>query len=188
MNGFNLLRGCLAVIGRIPNWEQFFTLTKPALRFTFLVQLCVLPAFCIIASAAIDGRSELLKMEASDVNIPAIAIIGLIYLLSFSAVAYILCMVFDRQDRLRAWVIVRHWCVHFLAWFAALAFGLFKLGIFPLPAAYGVLFAAYMGLLFIDIRIAQRVAGFDLGGATLAACLISITGLSLLLTGVSYFV
>jgi len=45
-----------------------------------------------------------------------------------------------------------------------------------------------MGLLFIDIRIAQRVAGFDLGGATLAACLISITGLSLLLTGVSYFV
>jgi hypothetical protein len=178
----------MAVIGRIPNWDRFFDLSKPALKLTFFIQLLVLPAFYIIASSAIAGRSELLKMEAIPVNIPAIAIIGLVYLLSFSAVAYILTMIFDRQDRLRAWVIIRHWCVFFLAWIAALGFGLFKAGIFPLPAAYGVLFAAYMGLLFIDIRIAQRVAGFDLGGATLAGCLISITGLSLLLTGVSYFV
>jgi len=188
MNSIKLIKGCLAVIGRIPNWEQFFDLSKPALRFSFFLQICILPAFFIIASVAIDGRSALLKMEATPVNLPAIAIIGLVYLMSFSAVAYILCMIFDRQDRLRAWVIVRHWCVFFLAWIAALGFGLFKLGIFPLAAAYGVLFAAYMGLLFIDIRIAQRVAGFDLGGATLAGCLISITGLSLLLTGVSYFV
>lgn len=177
----------MAVIGRIPNWEQFFDLSKPALRLTFFAQIFILPAFYIIASSAIAGRSELLKMEAGPVNVAAIAIIGLLYLMSFSAVAYILAMVFDRQDRFRAWVIVRHWCVFLLAWLSALGFGLFTLGILPLPAAYGILFAAYMGLLFIDIRIAQRVVGFDWGGSTLAGCLISISGLSLLLTGVSYF-
>lgn len=187
MKPLTLISGCLAVIGRIPNWERFFDLSKSALRLTFLAQILILPAFYIIANSAVKGRSELLKIEAGSVSVPAIAIIGLVYLLNFSAVAYIIAMVFDRQDRFRAWVIVRHWCVFLLAWLAALGFGLFTLGVLPLTAAYGILFAAYMGLLFIDIRIAQRVVGFDWGGATLAGCLISITGLSLLLTGVSYF-
>jgi hypothetical protein len=97
-------------------------------------------------------------------------------------------MIFERQDRFRPWVIVRHWSAFFLAWISAAAFGLYLAGIFPFMAANGVFFAAYMGLLFVDVRLAKRIVGFDWGGAILTGCVIAVTGMSLLLTGVSYFV
>lgn len=188
MNPFARFIGCVAVIGRLPKWESYFDLSKNALRWCFLTQILVLPAIYLIARQASQGRAEMLGTEASEINAAVVGIIGLVYLFSFSAVAYILTMVFDRQDRLRPWIIVRHWCVFFLAWIAALGFALFSFGLLPLAAAYGVLFAAYMGLLFVDIRLAQRIVGFDLGGAVLAGCLISVTAISLLLTSLSQFI
>ncbi len=185
MNPLKLFIGCMAAVGRIPNWERFFDLSKSALRVSFMSQIFILPAFYFIASTATQARADALGIEAELANMAVIAIIGLVYLLSFSAVAYILTMVFERQDRLRPWVIVRHWCVFFLAWIAAVGFGLFVLGILPLAAAYGVVFAGFMGSLVIDIRLAKRIIGFDWGGAILTACLISVTGMSLLLTGIS---
>lgn len=187
MNPFTRLKGCMAVVGRLPNWERYFDLTKPALRFSFILQFLILPAFYYVASTANKARAEALGEIATGPSLAIVGIIGIVYLLSFSAVAYILTMVFDHQDRLRPWVIIRHWSTFFLAWIAAAGFGLFTLGILPLAAAYGVVFAAFMGSLFVDIRLAQRVVGFDWGAAMLTACLISITGLSLLLTGVSQF-
>lgn len=185
MSPLKRLIGCMAVVGRLAEWERFFDLSKPALRLSFVLQLLILPAFYFVALAANKARALALGEAPVAPQIAVIVIIGLVYLLSFSAVAYILTMVFDRQDRLRPWVIVRHWCVFFLAWIAAAGFGLFSLGLLPLAAAYGIVFAAFMGSLIVDIRLAQRVVGFDWGAAILTACLISITGMSLLLTGVS---
>lgn len=187
MRPLSYLIGVMAAIGRLPNWERYFDLSRPGLRNSFLAQIFVLPAIYLIAEISTTGRAEMLGVEAPAVRLAPVIIISLIYLLSFSAVAYILAMVFDKQDRFRPWAIVRHWCVFFLAIFVLLAFALFKINLLPLSAAYGVSFAAYIGLLFIDIRLAQRIAGFDWGGATLAACLITVTGLSLLLTGVAQF-
>lgn len=187
MNPLNRLLGCMAAVGRLADWERFFDLSKPALRLSFFLQIMILPAFYFVALTANKARTLSLGESPEDPKLAVIAIIGFVYLLSFSAVAYILAMVFDRQDRLRPWIIVRHWCVFFLAWIAAAGFGLFSLGLLPLAAAYGIVFAAFMGSLVIDIRLAQRVVGFDWGAAILTACLISITGMSLLLTGVSQF-
>jgi hypothetical protein len=184
---FSYLKGCFAVVGRIPNWEQFFDLSPKALRLSFIAQFFILPAFYGVALAVRRGRLDALG-EAGPINAAAIGVIGLIFLLSFSAVAYILTMVFDKQDRLRPWVIVRHWSLFFLAWISAAAFGLYILGLFPFMAANGVFFAAYMGLLFIDVRLAKRIVGFDWPGAILTGCIIAVTGMALLLTGVSYFI
>jgi len=185
---FQRVLGCGAVIGRQDNWEQFFDLSKPALKFSFVLQFLTLPAFYLTAKLSSIARATALEQTALEIALTPVIIIGLIYLLSFSAVAYILALVFDRQDRLRPWIIVRHWCIFLLAWLCTASFWLFTLGVLPLAGAYGVTFAAYMGLLIIDIRLAQRIVGFDLGAAVLTGCLISITGLSLLLTSLSQFV
>jgi len=187
MRQFSYLVGVMAAIGRLLNWEKYFDLSRRGLKGSFISQILTLPGLYLIAKLASEGRAELLGTEAAPIQIPAVGLIGLIYLMSFSAVAYILTMVFDKQDRFRPWTIVRHWCVFFLVWIVVFGFLLFEINFIPLSAAYGVAFAAYLGLLFIDIRLAQRIAGFDWGGATLAACLITVTGLSLLLTGVSQF-
>ena len=175
----------MAVVGRLANWEQFFDLSKPALRLSFVLQILVLPAFYFVAMTANRAQAVALGESPEDPKLSVIAIIGIVYLLSFSAVAYILTMVFDCQDRLRPWIIVRHWCVFFLAWIAAAGFGLFSLGLLPLAAAYGIVFAAFMGSLIVDIRLVQRIVGFNWNVAILTACLISVAGMSLLLTGLS---
>ena len=187
MRHMSYLIGVMAAIGRLPNWERYFDLSRTGLRNSFITQILVVPAIYLIAEISSTGRAEVLGVEVPALRLAPVIIISLVYLLSFSAVAYILSMVFDKQDRFRPWAIVRHWCVFFLALVVLLAFALFKIDFLPLPAAYGVAFAAYIGLLFIDIRLAQRIGEFDWGGATLAACLITVTGLSLLLTGVSQF-
>lgn len=187
MNPLSTLIGVMAAVGRLPNWERYFDLSRRGLKLSFLSQILALPGLYIVAKISSYGRAEILGHEAPIIQVPTVALIGLIYLMSFSAVAYILAMVFDHQDRFRAWTIVRHWCVFWLIWLAVLGFVLFYVNILPLSAAYGVTFAAYLGCLFIDIRLAQRIGGFDWGGATLAACLITVTGLSLLLTGVAQF-
>ena len=50
--------------------------------------------------------------------------------------------------------------------------------------ANGVLLAVYLGLLPIDIRIAQRVVGFPLGTAILVGCVVVSTSMLVLLTGI----
>ena len=157
MRQFLYLIGVMAAIGRLPNWEQYFDLSRRGLKYSFTSQICILPAFYFIAQIASEGRAELLGVTAPAIGLAPVIIISLVYLLSFSAVAYILSMVFEKQDRFRAWTIVRHWCVVFLVGFVFLAFLSFKIKLIPLPAAYGVAFAAYIGLLFIDIRLAQRI-------------------------------
>ncbi len=185
---WNRFKGCLAAIGQSRRWEDEFNLSRAGLQASFIAQFFTLPAIYYIASVATKARAEALGQPVPNINGWAIVIIGLIYLMSFSAVAYILTMVFDKQDRLRPWVIIRHWFVFFMSWVGAGGFALYVIDMLPLAGAYGIVFAMYMGLLFVDIRLSQRIVGYDLGGAVLAACLIAITGLSVLSASVSQLI
>ena len=70
-----------------------------------------------------------------------------------------------------------------MAWVVAAFFGLHEAGLLPFNLAYGIAFAAYMGLLAIDIRLLYKVAEFKLGGAILLGCLIIAVSLTLVMLG-----
>lgn len=112
-----------------------------------------------------------------------ILITGL-YLLSFSLLALCVVMLFDKQDRFRPWVITRHWAVFYLSLTTALCFGLYLIGLLPFMAANGIAFAAYIGLLAIDIRLIQKVVGMNWGMAILMGCTIIAAGLTLLMLSI----
>lgn len=90
-------------------------------------------------------------------------------------------MLFDKQDRFRPWVITRHWAVFLLSLTTAFFFGLNLTGFLPFMAASGIAFAAYIGLLAIDIRLIQKVVGMNWGTAILIGCTIIAAGLTLLM-------
>jgi len=94
-------------------------------------------------------------------------------------------MVFDKQDRFRAWVIVRHWSVFFTVFFVALLFGLYLYAGLPFAIVNMVALVAYLGVLAIDIRLAGKIAGFEWGGAVLTGCIIHGMSLTVIVAGVA---
>ena len=64
-------------------------------------------------------------------------------------------------------------------------FALVSLGLLPFILANGVLFAAYLGLLAADIRLAQKVAGFNWGLAILVGCVIVAVGMTFVQIAIS---
>ncbi len=187
MNLPRLLSGCLAALGKREDWEIFFDLSRKGLQQSFIALLLSLPFYYVCAAAVQMHRAKILE-ETSSLPAAAFFIVLLLYALMFLLVAYILCLVFDRQDRFRPWVIVRHWAVFFSALLAAAFFGLYMAGIVPFMIANIAAFTIYMGTLFIDIRLAKKIAGFDWGAAILTACIITAMGLMMILMGVSQYV
>lgn len=186
MQSMNVLKsflGLFAVIGNWPNWESYFDLSRKGFKRSFAVLILALPAYYIFISAIYEQGARLQNIERGAVPLGAFIIITSVFLLSFSVGAYLITMVADKQDRFRPWVITRHWAVFFLAWVVALFFGLNTLGFIPFNLAYGIAFAAYMGLLAIDIRLLYKVAQFRLGSAILLGCLIIATSLTLVQLG-----
>lgn len=159
-----------ALLGKAPNnrWEQDFDLSPPALPRSFLALAAYIPLGFVVAMAIV-------KYNDNTVSVPytAIAITLGLVALTFPLIAYILCMVFDKMDRFRPWVIVRNWTILFALVVIALGYGLFLLGILPFFVAYVILLGVYLSTLAIDIRLAWRIAGFDWIGAVFAGVLIS---------------
>jgi len=186
MNLPRLLNGCKAALGRAENWDSYFDLSRKGLQQSFLALLLSLPFYYVCAAAVQSERAKILG-EASALPAAAFFIVLLLYALMFSLCAYILCLVFDRQDRFRPWVITRHWSIFFAALLAALFFGFYMAGIIPFAIANIVAFIIYMGTLVIDIRLAKKIAGFDWGAAILAACIITAMGLMMILMGISQY-
>jgi len=183
MNLVKSFLGLFAVIGNWPNWEGYFDLSRRGLKLSFLVLMLALPAYYIFISAIYERRTDVLNIEQAAVPLPPFIIITSVFLLSFSAGAYLITMVTEKQDRFRPWVITRHWAVFFLAWVVAAFFGLNAAGLMPFNVASGIAFAAYMGLLAIDIRLLQKVVGFKYGSAILLGCLIIAVSLTLVQLG-----
>ena len=183
MNIIASLSGAVkALMGRSDSSDHF-DLTRKGLQQSFVALLLTIPAFYLIAHAVQLQRAKMLETAVSAVPLAPFAIILMLYLLCFSAVAYIFAMIFDKQDRFRPWVITRHWSVFWLVLIVAAIFGLHLIGIVPFAAANYIALIGFLGILLIDMRLAQTIIPFQLGAAILIGCTINAMGLVVILLG-----
>lgn len=183
MNIIAAFSGCLKALAGRADWVDHFDLTRKGLQQSFIALLLTIPAFYLIAHAVQVERAKMLEAAISAVPLAPFAIILLLYLLTFSAVAYIFAMVFDKQDRFRPWVITRHWSVFWLVLIVAGVFGLNLFGMMPFAIANYIALGAFLSILLIDIRLAQTIIPFPMGSAILIGCTINAMGLVVILLG-----
>lgn len=172
------LLGVFAVLGNWPNWEVYFDLSRRGLKASFGgLTASLMPLWLVVLGV----QTERARWADSDVILPGVlpfVLVAGLWLFAFPALAYLIGMIFEKMDRARPWVITRNWTVFALVGIAGLMFGLVGLGILPFMVANGVAFAAYLGLLAADIRLAQKVAEFSWGMATLMGCIIVAVSLT----------
>lgn len=174
------------------NWSNFFDLSENGFRQSFLTIPISLPFFYICAAAIHKQRLEILQQNPDfEGQLPGLippiffVLVFLFYGISFFAVAYFLGKAFQKDDSLKSWVIVRHWTFFFLALMAGAVFGLSYMGLVSFAAILPIAFILYLGTLAVDIRLAQKIAGFEWGAAILAGCMITALGLMVVLIGVT---
>ncbi len=185
MNLSGYLTGTIKALGVQSDWAKNFNLSKMGLKESFIAVGLTLVFYYICALAVQTQRAIMIGAEAPmAIPLSAFWLILLLYALSFVGCVYLFTQVFDKQDRFRAWVIVRHWTVFFMSFLAALSLGLFVLGFLPFSWAITGVFALYLATLIVDIRLAQKIGGFDWGAAILVGCVIHAIGLAFILTGV----
>ena len=177
--------GVFAVLGTWPKWESYFDLSRKGQKISFIVlALSLAPLWLVVYGI----QSERARIAGSELSLPGvlpfILIVGL-WLFSFPALAYLVGMLFEKMDRVRVWTITRNWTVFALSLLVGAVFGLVSLGVLPFVVANGVLFAAYLGLLAADIRLGQKVVGFNWGAAILIGCLIVAIGLTFVQLAIS---
>jgi len=187
MNLAAYFSGSLKALGRGDGWETDFDLSKKGFSQSFAALFLTLPCYYVCGLAVAKQRAALTGAEiAATIPLLPFVIIFTLYAFAFSVCAYLIAMVFDKQDRFRAWVIVRHWTVFFAVLLAAVFMGLTLIGL-PFVIANFAAFALYMSTLVIDIRYAQKIAGFEWGAAVLTGCILTAMGFTILLTGVAQF-
>ncbi len=167
MNLVRIFNGVVNALGDKP-WEDGFDLTPRGLPRSFIAVAAYIPLGLIAARAAVKYNDNTATMPYG----PILMTLGLIAL-TFPLMAYVLCMLFDKMDRFRPWVIVRNWAVLFAYAIIAAALGLYLLGVLPFFPAYVIALTLYITTLAIDVRLAWRVGGFDWVGAVFAGILIS---------------
>lgn len=183
MNPTASLFGAVKALAGKADWPDYFDLSRKGVQQSFIALLLSLPACYFIAYAVQVERAKLFEADLSGIPLtPFVIILGL-YLLTFSACAYIFTMLLDRQDRFRPWVITRHWSVFWLALCVAGLFGLYLLGALPFALVNYIALAAFLGILLIDIRLGQTIIPFKMGTAILIACVINAMGLVVVLLG-----
>ena len=183
MNIIAALNGSIKALAGRADWVDHFDLTRKGLQQSFIALLLTIPAFYLIAHATQIERAKMVEEAIAAVPLAPFAIILLLYLLCFSAAAYIFAMVFDKQDRFRPWVIMRHWSVFWLVLIVAGIFGLYLLGVLPFAVVNYIALAGFMSILLIDIRLAQTIVPFPMGSAILIGCAINAMGLVVILLG-----
>ncbi|MGB0906352.1 MAG: hypothetical protein ACPGVT_02570 [Maricaulaceae bacterium] len=183
MNLARYLSGCARAIGRQDDWHEYLNLTRRGLQESFLALALTLPGY-YVGMLAVVTHNATEDAAAAMLPLSVFAAIVIVYMLTFSASAYILAMIFDRQDRFKPWVIIRHWAVFFGVFLAAIFFGLNLMGVVPYALALGVAFMVFIGSLVVDIRLAQKIVGFDWMGAIYTGCIIAAMGISVIGTGV----
>lgn len=179
----NTLYGIFGAVGRWSDWRRFFDLSKAGLiRSCFALLLCF-PALWLVMVGLETERAVRAGTDVPDFSLlPFILIIGL-WLLSFTLTSGLVALLMNRTDHMSDWWTVRNWALAWLCLALGLVFvGVVYLGV-PTIIGYGALLAAYLGLLPIDIRLAQRVAGFPFMTAILVGCIIVSTGMMVMLAG-----
>lgn len=188
MNLTAYLSGVVRALGGDSDWEGYFNLSKTGLKQS-LFALAMTTLFYYICALGVQTQRAFMNGSDAPFAVPFAAfwIILILYVLTFIGCVYILTQVFDKQDRFRAWVIVRHWSVFFMSFIAAFLFGLFLMGVLPFSVANMVAFGLYLATLLVDIRLAQKIGGFDWGAAILCGCVIHAMGLTFILAGIMQF-
>ncbi len=177
------LYGVFGAVGTWPDWQRFFEIERGGMVRSFLSLLLCYPALWLVQTGIEAERARLLDTDVPQGSVGLFIAIITIWLLSFTATAGATAMLLGKTDRLPLWFAARNWslvwiCVALGAIFAAIRW----LGL-PFALGNGALFAAYLGLLPIDIRLAIRAVGLPLGTAVLVACVIVSTSLLALLSG-----
>lgn len=189
MNLYAYLIGCLKVLGTSIGWDTAFDLSRKGFKRSFLALVISVP-FYYVCAAAVQKHQTSMTDNAVITALPAAAflLIFALYAMTFVVSVYIITMVFDKQDRFRSWVIVRHWAIFFASMLAAIIMGLNMAGILPYLIAIYIVMGIYLLTLAIDIRLAARIGDFEWGAAVLTGCLITAMGLTVLMIGVAQFV
>lgn len=178
------LLGIFAVLGTWPNWENYFDLSRKGQKVSFIfLTWSLLPLWVVAYVIQIERAAQADSVVVLPPTLPFILIVGL-WLFSFPALAYLIGMIFEKMDRVRPWIITRNWTVFGLSLLLGVVFALAERGL-PFMVANGALFAAYLGLLAADIRLAQKVAGFNWGAAILIGCVIVAVGLTFVQLAIS---
>ena len=187
------LSGVLALMTRAPatQFSNFFGAPKPA----FQNSLAAIGGSVLLMMVAARNIIHMQRHLAQDVStngggtddlvsFPAlhIGITAFFYLLAFTPIAFMLSVIFDKRAAFLRWAVVRHWMVFYALALIALILVLARLGIFPLMLANAVLFTAFIGWLFADIRLAYKLGEMGLVSAVFAACMVHALGLSIVLT------
>jgi len=189
MNLANYLSGCLKVLGRTDTGLENFNISRRGV-WESCGAVLLSSVFYTVGALAVQKRRAIIAETDTIYALPfsVMAVVFGLYAATFLVTVYILCVVFERGDRFQPWVITRHWPMFFIAFLAALLFGLYMIGILPFMIAGYAAMALYVGTLAIDIRLAQKVGGFEWGAAIFAGCLITALGLTVLLVAVAQFV
>jgi len=170
-------------------WPPFFDLTRRGFKQSFIALGLTLCCYYICGLGMQNERALRQSADAAQdlapqsIPLAVFFILALLYALAFVGCAYILSMVFDKQDRFRPWVIVRHWAVFFAALFVASLFALYLYAGLPFHIVNMSALLIYLSVLAIDIRLAQKIAGFDWGGAILTGCVIHGMSLTIIVAG-----
>ena len=175
-----VFKGAFAVLFS-RDWEGYFDLTKPALPRSFIAVLLYIPLSFVVVRAAVHYNDNTAHIPYGAIMV----ILGLI-VLAFPLIAYLLCMVFGKTEEFRPWVIVRNWTVLFVFVCAAFGFGLYLIGVLPFFVAYVIGLGMYLATLAIDIRLAWRVARFDIISAVFTGVLISSATMMILMMALRY--
>lgn len=183
MNPIASLYGSIKALMGHEDWSDHFDLSRKGLQASFFALFLSLPAIYLIAHGVQTERAVLFGEGVQSIPLRPFVIILTLYLLTFSACAYIFTMLFDTQDRFRPWVITRHWTLFWIALIIAALFGLYLLGILPFTFVNYAALAGFLGILLIDIRLGQTIVPFKMGRAILIACAINAMGLIVVLLG-----
>jgi len=182
MNLLGMFIGAVNALRGKP-WEDGFDLSAPALPRSFIAVAAYVPLGLVVARAAVQYNDN-----TNIIPYGPIAITLTLIALTFPLIAYVLCMVFDKMERFRPWVIVRNWTIMFALMLIAAVLGLYLVGLLPFFPAYVIALMIYIGTLAIDVRLAWRVAEFDWMGAVFAGILISAATMMVLSLVVSQYI
>lgn len=186
MNIYRNSKGCFEVLMGHEGWESYFELSRDGVLRSFYGLLLILPNFYLIAYVVQRQKYDQVYNNLYEIlPLSAITITLTIYLLSFSALALIVAMVFDFQDRLRPWLITRHWCVIWLSIIIGLVFSIHSLGFISFYFANFIALLGFLNILFIDICLAKSILCYKNGPAILIGCGINIIGLSIILISIN---
>ncbi|MGB3456374.1 MAG: hypothetical protein WBG08_01085 [Litorimonas sp.] len=177
------LYGVFGAVGTWSDWARFFDSDRPGVIRSFAALIVCFPALWLVMTGLETARADLAGTAVPEFRaLPFVVIIGL-WLLSFPVTSGTVALLMNRTARLPLWWVARNWAVAWLCLALGAVFLAVRFAGLPSIAGYGALLAAYLGLLPIDIRLAQRAGGFPLMTAILVGCIVVSTGMMVLLTG-----